>query len=261
MKFFDYKIFILIGITIVIYFIYKEVEYLRNKVQTLEMEYNKLQLKSIPEITNNNIINKNDNNIINKNDNNLNLSPKIITIDLSPTKSTIDEYENNDNEQNISIINSSSIETSLSSKHLAIYSNDNEQYDETQNSLLDIESIDPNNQNLLDDNNDDNNEVILDLISNVNDLVDMVYLTMENNSSINADKVNIENNLDVENNLSIISIAETNIVDNTNELVKKKLPEIKKIAETMKIPLLKKINGQTKAKTKVELINEINQIK
>jgi hypothetical protein len=216
------------------------------------MEYNKLQLKSIPEITNNNLINKNDNNIINKNDNNLinkndnnlinkndnniinkndnnlNLSPKIITIDLSPTKSTIDEYENNDNEQNISIINSSSIETSLSSKHLAIYSNDNEQYDETQNSLLDIESIDPNNQQILSDN-DDNNKVISDLISNVNDLVDMVYLTMENNSNINNIENNIEN--EVENNLSIISIVETDIVDNTNELVKKKLPEIKKIMQ------------------------------
>ena len=41
MKFFDYKFLILLGLTLVVYFIYREVEYLRSKVDKLEIELKK----------------------------------------------------------------------------------------------------------------------------------------------------------------------------------------------------------------------------
>ena len=40
MRFFDYKFLILLGLTLVVYFIYREVEFLRNKVDKIESEIN-----------------------------------------------------------------------------------------------------------------------------------------------------------------------------------------------------------------------------
>ncbi len=44
MRFFDYKFLILLGLTLVVYFIYREVEYLRNKVDKIEAELNQKKL-------------------------------------------------------------------------------------------------------------------------------------------------------------------------------------------------------------------------
>jgi hypothetical protein len=44
MRFFDYKFLILLGLTLVVYFIYREVEYLRNKVDKIETELNQKKL-------------------------------------------------------------------------------------------------------------------------------------------------------------------------------------------------------------------------
>mgnify|MGYP000433056084 CR=1 FL=1 len=45
MKFFDYKFLILLGLTLVVYFIYREVEFLRSKVNKIETELNQKKLK------------------------------------------------------------------------------------------------------------------------------------------------------------------------------------------------------------------------
>ena len=189
MKIFDYKFLILFGLSLVVYFIYREVEYLRTKVDKLEkqinnksenlladktsnqnmLEQNNLiqQTKSLPNkpvlalpkppeqvLQNENIINTGSLeislNVINdKTDNVLSKSsPKMISVDMSPSKAN----EQTSFESGVKLTkivnkkkNNSESETcteSSSSKHLAIYSNDNEQYDETQNSLL--ESIESN---------------------------------------------------------------------------------------------------------------------
>jgi hypothetical protein len=293
MKIFDYKFLILLGLSLVVYFIYREVEYLRTKVDKLERDFknksdnlitdksnvqntieytnintepkiltnrpvlalpkpqdNSKQLENsiIPvTISNLNIINDKPDNTINR------TSPKRISVDMSPSKA--DEQTNFEsgvklttivNKQKVHSESDSGSDTS-SSKHLAIYSNDNEQYDETQNSLL--ESIESNKMEL---NFDYNNKLQMENIeSNVNELINMVTSTSQDESEKStSDSKSI-------NEISFNNDKHSSSSDKLNELEKKKLPELKKIAESNKISLTKKVNGQQKSKNKQELINEI----
>ena len=129
MKLYDYKFLILFGLTFVIYFIYKEIEYLRNKILKIESSLlnNKIQM----------IDSKIENDLPNFNLPNFDLpkfdlptfnfptftilpnSPKIITVDLTNNNNVVSESE-----------------TDVSSKHVAIYSNDNDQHNDNSCSLL-----------------------------------------------------------------------------------------------------------------------------
>ena len=193
MRFFDYKFLILLGLTLVVYFIYREVEYLRDKINKLEQAIN-LNPKSIEQSDDNKkfpvlSFPKMSEQIIKPNNlqttsisgenkpqletklNTPKVSPKMISVDLIST--TMAEIGNDLNsngtvktpssvhnkilvQQKINdILEHSDSETatnvSESSKHLAIYSNDNEQFDETQNSL--IESVEANKNDLKFDYN------------------------------------------------------------------------------------------------------------
>jgi hypothetical protein len=286
MKIFDYKFLILLALSLVVYFIYREVEYLRLKVNKLEKELkgtninvltdnlNQINLQTQPTIIPNNPIltlakppdsdNKNEitNLISNLSENMDNYneiilvnkqSPKMISIDISPSR--ISEQNKFESEiKNIQKIHSESDSSykSTISKHLAIYSNDNEQYNDTQNSLL--ESVE-SNKIVLNFDYDSKNR-IPNINTNVNEIISMV--TSENNS----EKKNLNNSVSESIDSKGITIRDdkqTKLSDTFNEqdLEKKKLKEIKKIAESKKISLTKKINGQQKTKNKHELINEI----
>jgi hypothetical protein len=296
MKIFDYKFLILLGLSLVVYFIYREVEYLRTKVDKLEKEFksksdnlltDKTNIPNTLEYTNTNtnrpvlalplppvnskqseletvIVPETIYNLNIINDNVLGrTSPKRISVDMSPSKA--DEQTNFEsgvklttivNKQKVHSESESSSDTS-SSKHLAIYSNDNEQYDETQNSLL--ESIESNKMEL---NFDYNNKLQMENIeTNVNELINMVT-TQDESEKLKSESKSDDENKSESKNVDEISFS-TDIKSsssdklNESELEKKKLPEIKKIAESNKISLTKKVNGQQKPKNKQELINEI----
>ena len=280
MALFDYKFIILIGLTLVIYFIYKEIETLKIKIDKIEndfkdkdpvivettvekikdrinkIENNILLLKSNNDITKiitppppNSVISNSSspkkNNIIidftqtqntNKSprcnilleENKTSLENKVV-INISDNKNTVIESLS-DNKNTIIESLSDNINTVIESlsdneesssesdeiEPLAIYSNDNENFDETQNSL--IESV--------------------------------------KNLSVNNENVQLEFHYDI----SINNSSKTIINDEplTNDILQgMKLPEIKKIAEENNIILTKKVGNNTKPKIKKELIDEI----
>ncbi len=306
MKIFDYKFLILLGLSLVVYFIYREVEYLRAKVDKLEKELKAksdnliTDKSSAPNILEQNNLNAQPKSLPNKPilalpkppeqnvqaepvvkttgslDINLNVindkpevsiakpSPKMISVDMSPSKTN----EQLGFESGVKLTkiakkkktnsDSETSSESSSSKHLAIYSNDNEQYDETQNSLL--ESIESGKLEL--NFNYEEKGDIPNLNTNVNELISMV--TSPVNTESNSEKIS-ENKPDSESeSMSVEGISFANDKElssseklNESELEKKKLPELKKIAESKKITLTKKVNGQQKQKNKQELIKEI----
>lgn len=292
MKFFDYKFLILLGLTLVVYFIYREVEYLREKIDKIEhvtklrmIEQMEPKLNDVHPVQSNvmltNMVQQTSpvqSNVMPTNVMPNRPSPKIISVNLTTgtdnnagiqmiQQKINDIIEHSDTESN----SDSVLDTTLSesSKHLAIYSNDNDQFESTQNSLM--ESVEANKNDL---------KFEYDKMENIPDLKNMMETmeTIMNNLSSEA-------NNEPENNLSVNEITEekqldqiiikpntpsNNQTDDNNldiEIKSKeldikslnamKLPEIKKVAEQNKINITKKTNGQQKLKTKNELITEI----
>jgi hypothetical protein len=283
MKFFDYKFLILLGLTLVVYFIYKEVNYLRNKVSKIENELN--QKKLIEE--NETLQIKNNPNLQPLVESKQFLQPlveskqflqplveskqflqplveskqflqplvesnviyakspeKIINIDLvSQTIDKLkDETSSYEEEQNIST--TTDVE-SESSKHLAIYSNDNEQFDSAQNSLID--SVEATKFNI------ENKDLKTTMDNIINDL------TSESEKSNKSKQEAIDEIImEKEKQLSEMSPKSDKKNKITElELNEKKLGDIKDIAIKLGITMTKKINGQQRAKTKQDLISEI----
>ena len=161
MKLFDYKFLILFGLTSVIYFIYKELEYLRNKINKLEtcILNNKIQLIPEPKIdTEISNFNLKSFNIPTFSIYPMNNSPKIITVDLTRNDIVVSESE-----------------SSVSSKHVAIYSNDNDQNNDNSCSLLN----DENNKN-----ENEKNEII----NNQDEREKLTKLTVDKLKKIAKDK-------------------------------------------------------------------------
>jgi hypothetical protein len=185
MKLFDYKFIILFGLTFVMYFIYREIEYLRAKIYKLEGN-----------ILNNKI-----------NDTNFDFSfipiksPKIINVDLTKNDIVISESE-----------------TTMTSKHVAIYSNDNEQHIDNTCSLL--EEIKEANE------------------------------TKEEIKKVSETKKTTENKEEIK---KVSEIKEETKYDRES-LMKLNLDRLKKIANEKKISITKE-NG--KYKLKKELIDNI----
>ena len=223
MKFFDYKILLLLGLTIVIYFIYREIENIRNRITTLENE-----IKNKPTLENNNLENNTTNQpnqpntiILDvKQDIDLTIPTKVINMDMySTTTHLIDTNFKH------SITSS---KHSTSSKHLAIYSNDNDPYELTQNSLLESLKFDYNNASSENFNNISNFDILIPNIdhqlidtTSENNLIDT---TLENNlvettSEDQPNETNTNNNLvetTSENNL-IDTTLEKNLIETTSE--------------------------------------------
>ena len=265
MKFFDYKILLLLGLTIVIYFIYREIENIRNRITTLENE-----IKNKPTLENNNLENNTTNQpnqpntiILDvKQDIDLTIPTKVINMDMySTTTHLIDTNFKH------SITSS---KHSTSSKHLAIYSNDNDPYELTQNSLLESLKFDYNNASSENFNNISNFDILIPNIdhqlidtTSENNLIDT---TLENNlvettSEDQPNETNTNNNLVETTSEDQPNETNNNLVEinkYTKEYLNKlKLPELKKIAELKKITITHKIGKQQKPKNKQELINDI----
>ncbi len=241
MKLFDYKFLILLGLTLVVYFIYREVEYLRGKVDKIESEIKNNKLKNsenlVLEEKTNHLIeyqkdSKSNNDIVLElpkkplestiqqsqsttvqsmlpqptlTTNSNKSSPKMIAVDISATKpfesgiqintsinkftdisqktnNNCDSESDSESEDNETTTNVNDSTLSESSKHLAIYSNDNEQFDETQNSLL--ESVEAN-KNEIKINYDDKLE-IPNLKATVDDIIHSILSESVNDKEIDV---------------------------------------------------------------------------
>lgn len=265
MKIFDYKFIILLGLTLVVYFLYKELEFLRGKIDKIEQQYKSSNNEPSPKLEESKPVlalppkpaspvkNTTDSLML------VNKSPKLITIDMTPTVV-------NDSSQKVSqkaspgvssrvspkvsprvLNNVSEIEiptlenlsdkmhtdTTEVSNHIAIYSNDNEQFDETQNSLLEsIESAKRKKDQQTDiDKIQENCQEMVKVETNIDDLI----------ASLSASP---------RRDLTTSQYSET-VLD------KMKVNDLKKIAEKKNITFSKKIKGMQKNKTKKELIDEI----
>ena len=268
MKFFDYKFIILLGLTIVVYFIYREIEYLRTKINRIEKD-----IINIHESTNNKPhISAQLPTKIERVKPLINAHTEQLTEQLTeqPTEQPTEQLTEQPTEQpidylskiklniisdsnpmintcnytqkinNLIIIDEDNSEhcdysTNIDNPyHLAVYSNENDSCDKTQedtqidNTNTLLESIPDNTNTLLESISDNTNTLLESIPDNTNTLLE-------------------------------------SIPNNTNTLLenldKYKLYEIKKIAEDNKIHINKKINGVYKPKTKNELIMEIIELK
>ena len=297
MKFFDYKFLILLGLTLVVYFIYREVEFLRSKVNKIETELNQKKItnesvpvapKMIESVTKpvlqlpsikNNIQSKSPEKVINLDLVSQSLQvPKQLPLDKSFSHQELyTSSEDNDEElytYDEQDDNTTTEVESESSKHLAIYSNDNEQFDSAQNSLID--SVEANKLNMDNVNlKSTMNDIINDLSSEseksnkskqqeIDDIImekekqlsemssksSEVSHKSDKNKSKEAELKEVESNN--------LKEAESNNLKET-ELNELKLADIKNMASKLGITLSRKINGQQKTKTKHELIQDILQ--
>ena len=286
MKFFDYKFLILLGLTLVVYFIYREVEYLRSKVNKIETELNqkKLTTESIPvapkmleSVTKpvlqlpsikNNIQSKSPEKVINLDlvSQSLQLPKQLpLSKSFSPkelyTSSSDDDDEQLDTSSDDQNENTSTEIESESSKHLAIYSNDNEQFDSAQNSLID--SVEANKLNI------DNVDLKSTMDNIINDLsseseesnkskqqeIDEIIMEKEKQLSEMSPKSDQQK----EKQLPDVSPKSNKQNIKEAELNELKLADLKNMASKLGITFSRKINGQQKTKTKQELIQDILQ--
>ena len=263
MKIFDYKFIILLGLTLVVYFLYKELEFLRGKIDKIEQTVKTTELLpkldeskpvlALPPKPASPVKSATDSLML------VNKSPKLITIDMTPTVANDSSQKASQKASpkgphrvspnvlrgvspKVSEIEIPTLEnlsdkmhtdTTEVSNHIAIYSNDNEQFDETQNSLLEsIESAKRKKELQTD--------------------IDCYHVE-------EPPMVNVETNID--DLIASLSISPKRDVTTSQYsetgLDKLKVNDLKKIADKKNITFSKKINGVQKNKTKKELIDEI----
>jgi hypothetical protein len=326
MKLFDFKFIILLGLALVIYFIYKELEFQRERLtyceeKIKEIVYNKLNaikdevvgnltfndtnLKTVSIdkkhvyvkdndslnenndlidkdnekliednekliednekliedneklIEDNNIINE-DKNIINE-DKNLSILLPEKTLRENRIKSTSDTSVN----ESSSLINTESSYTSSpsdsiilnsESKHLEIYSNDNDNNVET--TISDSLIVSKLAQTDVKINQD------LENMLNSNFLTKNSIKLLENKIDINSSQ-ELENTINaLKNELNNTDSDQKTVTskNGSNLLSKMKLPELQSLAKKENLSLEKNINGHQKKKTKHELIEELSKI-
>lgn len=288
---FDYKILIFLGLACACFYLYREQYYLRTNISKLESKLSNNEKKILSIENNIATINKNINKPIETKNNLDTLKEQLKQIELtrmeeyesvnkckidSPKKITIDLGKKSPSKNDISklVINTDS------EKHLAIYSNDNDPYDDALNSLLESAeasktqlefNYQTNDNNLENDNNNLENDTKLRDFTNVEDLINSLSKTHEseencdnNDASNNNDAtiiVNSEKSNQNDNNIICDIICDKIENENTNytleRLEKMRLPEIKKIANNFNIKLMKTIKGQQKPKNKQEIIEDI----
>lgn len=265
MKLFDFKFLILLGLTLVVYFMYKEIDIQRERIQQLEDTYKSLldkdhnheedEVLSLPPPPQKNLlINKKDKIIADPiiiPEPVIKLEPvikpepvikqDIVVIDVAPEipsktvnnlklelpskmiKKTSDTTEEETETTTTSSSNSNTEEKVevLNNNHLEIYSNDNENIDET----------------------------------SISDTLINKDISKKSSESLEDILNNLElNNLDLE-----INEKKSPKIDITS-LSKLKLGELQDLAKKDNINLDKKVNGVNKKKTKQELIDEIIEI-
>lgn len=232
MKLFDYKFLILLALTLVVYFIYREILDLKNKVKELETKTNNRN----PEIenVNTNIVNNLDLMPINQIDGK---NEHIVDFQIPLPPPPTDNFEEIINQRSIIEEESENFATVDNSvDHLAIYSNDNEKtnsYSLGESSDLgisdnfDIEEEDMETKSI--ETNDEKKKIVLVKSEGDEDLIDSSENENLNNKSIN--------------NLSV------------SELLKFKLNELQCFAEEVKVDINNTVKN--KKKTKNELANDL----
>jgi hypothetical protein len=300
MRFFDYKFLILLGLTLVVYFIYREVEYLRVKINKIETELNQkklisnesdpvipkidpvipkiapvipktTQVSQLPIIKNINIPSKSPEKVINLDlvsqsfqplaqipKNNTFKESNILSehVDTSEDETSVnDENEDKYTESESGSETGSETESeteSESSKHLAIYSNDNEQFDSAQNSLIDI--VEANKINIENPDLKSTMDNIINELSSESEKsnkskqqeIDEIIMEKEKQLSEMSPKLTV---------MSPKSEKEKQLTE--AELNQLKLADIKDIASKLGLTMSKKVNGQLKHKNKQDFIQEI----
>ena len=218
MKFFDYKFIILLALTLIIYFIYREVDSLNERITKLENNMKQEETKQIKNEVSHQVLHEvsqevpieipvlnqtislpeyNSKIILSKDS----FAPKNISIDLLPTNNnTLYSVVSSDSESESDYEDEdeTTYSTSHASKHLAIYSNDNEQTEDTHHSLLEsvklnnkLESFDFNYNDIIKEDLSEN----IDLNCN-SESSEHVELTIVNNNTIESDSESSEINLE-----------------------------------------------------------------
>ena len=248
MKIFDYKFLILLGLTLVVYFLYREVEILKKKVKKI----NKLE--------------NNDSNEKNSSNDNLILKEKnndIIQIDLPP-KPEIDEKEKNEIKLIENIVknieedgnienNNSDYQSDLKVINIPLKLQ-NEENEIVKEEILNDTSSNSENDNIRDYSNTSEQ---LEIYSNddeanedssiIQSLEEIPKKKTEMDSFEGSDNrlEESENRLEEKQKLSI------------DNLLKNKLAELQNMAKDLNIITTKKENGKNKKKTKLELAKDI----
>jgi len=274
MKLFDYKFLILLGLTLVVYFMFREIIDLRNKIDTLEsqiknIEYNPTQKNIInnKELVNNKpIIQKKPIFQIPLPKNNVEINKLLDnTHELGQkTLSTIKEQDQDDTE-----VETESNADSDNNEKLEIYSNDNIE-DDGEYSIGDSSEID------LLAIEEELNELVTSSVSESEHTESLTKEDDENqekkNLLVKSEGTNllkeITNNLQMTTDIDVDNILSSNTQSHTSDmnsshsgeyttksLMRMKLQDLQCIAEENSISLIHGDKG--KKKTKKELSNEI----
>jgi hypothetical protein len=245
MKLFDYKFLILLGLTLVVYFMFREIIDLRKKINKLEDTVDNINNKSISDkptkVLSNSSKEKQNFQIPLPKTNN---EKPIFQIPLPQTNNeeiilqiplpTINE------ENRVYELETEMEDETTPCEHLAIYSNDNEE-DIIENYSIDnsseIETPDNINNKTLLNVSDNSCEYVIKNDSNHSTEIDVP-------ETLNFESYNIEN-------ISVEPVKQT-----VNDLMKHKLNELQCIAESLNIEL----NCNGKKKTKNDLSKEIINI-
>lgn len=237
MKLFDYKFLILLALTLVVYFIFREVLDLRKKIETLQTNIDNLNANRLLEDKNENNVSMGKNNESNKppafqiplpkkvqspsnEEKCLVQAPKLIHNKLS----TIDESQN--------VSETESVADSNNEERLAIYSNDNHE-DVIEEFSLD-ETSDLNTADII--NNLSGNESSVNSEENASPKKKNLLVEIEGND-VNEDILDT-----------------TNINDNKHTistLMRLKLNELQCLAEENRIEIVNSNKGRKKTKTEL----------
>tara|TARA_Y100000991_G_C21970081_1_gene348926 strand:- start:830 stop:1675 length:846 start_codon:yes stop_codon:yes gene_type:complete len=273
MKLFDYKFLILLALTLVVYFIFREVLDLRKKVGNLKDKVELLENKTPKQISNNG------NNIKN---NFIDDKKPVFQIPLPKNTNKIDIIETNQNlnnqectppnlvhnklstiEENQKNSETEEEEESVTGERLAIYSNDNHEDDDSysleESSELNTQEV---LNNLSDTPSEINDEKKKNLLVETEGNAVNNFEKESNEDEKNSTSEELDDILDlkIENNVILTSEAKSdeNKVTATNlpSLMKLKLSQLQCLAEEKNIEITT-TNG--KKKTKSELANEISE--
>jgi len=243
MELLDFKILILLGLAIVIYFLYKELEIHRQRLTLCEEKIKELKyLSQNTEFLNENYKVNSVQNTEFLNDKNLSILLPIKTLNepvKQITETSLEETSSEISENvKLSLSAKNNLESKIESdtKHLEIYSNDNDNNLET--TISDSLMISKSNNNL---------EIYSNLETSIPD--SLIIPKLEK----------IRNNTEVSDSEQKIVIT-NNEKNDLNTLSKMKLIELQNIAKNKNLSLDKKVNGHFKKKTKQELIDELCKI-
>lgn len=279
MKLFDYKFLILLALTLVVYFIFREVLDLRKKINTLKDKVEHLEDQPSKQINNeNNLIDnkkpvfqiplpKNHNqlkvietknlepvSIVNNSDNKECTTPNLVHNKLS----TIEE--NKKNSETEEEAESENVE------RLAIYSNDNHEEDDNY-SLEDSSELNTQEilNNLSDTTSEKNDEKKKNLLVQTegNTINNFDIESQEEKNSLTSEELDNILDVKIENNVILTSEAKSDeskvslSASNISTLMKLKLSQLQCLAEEKNIEIT---GSNGKKKTKSELAKEISEI-